>query len=307
MRWIQGFIQKHGEDNYIRCDAKTLTLRALLDEVSVAPFLAEKRLVILFGIPKFSKEDCKILKENIHPSTILLCIEQKGSGRSAGKKAFSEIAELKAFSVLKGRKVTEWMTVFAKQHGAVLTPNAAKMLIDAMGEDQMLLATEIQKLATAQNEIREQDVQRLIVPSSEGVVWSMTSYLCNGKSKEALFFVKKFLERGGDPFSLWTVLLYMLKNVVLVTTAVHSGARSAEEVAVKTGLTAWVVQGILPLAKRISERELTKFVERIVAAEKALKTGGYRVTDESTEELQSLIDAFIMHIPGTRLTSSPSV
>ena len=60
-RWIDEFSKKHGPENIVRVDGKGLTVRILLDEVGVMPFLAEKRLVIVDGVPKSTKEEIQAL------------------------------------------------------------------------------------------------------------------------------------------------------------------------------------------------------------------------------------------------------
>ena len=56
-RWIRGFAEKHGEENCSRIEGVGLSYGKLLDEVAVLPFTAQKRLVVVEGVPAFSKEE----------------------------------------------------------------------------------------------------------------------------------------------------------------------------------------------------------------------------------------------------------
>jgi DNA polymerase III delta subunit len=80
-KWKAQFIEKHGDQNYLMIQGNTTTFRQFLDEISVAPFLGDKRLIIIDGIPKFSKEEYETLPECIHPDCIVLFIDSKPDKR----------------------------------------------------------------------------------------------------------------------------------------------------------------------------------------------------------------------------------
>ena len=67
--WIAEFEKKYGPENLSRLQAKEITLPTLLDEISSVPFLAEKRLVIVQGIPSFAKEDIEMLPKSYTPTS----------------------------------------------------------------------------------------------------------------------------------------------------------------------------------------------------------------------------------------------
>ena len=101
LRWTGGFREKHGEENLLRLTARHLTVGALLDEVAVAPFIAEKRLVLIEGIPTLSKEEVEQLANMVHPQVIITFVDPKPDRRLAATKKLFDLATVKAFPPLR--------------------------------------------------------------------------------------------------------------------------------------------------------------------------------------------------------------
>lgn len=298
-RWTQEFVKKHGEDNMIRLEGKSQTLRTLLDEVSMMPFLAEKRLFVIDGIPKLDKEEVDVLLEQVHPQVIVLFSDPKPDKRLGGVKQLLAKADVKEFAPLKGPKLSEWVSAFAKANGAVIEPAARDMLIEYVGEDQELLSREVEKLALhAQGKpVTAYDVETMTIPTDEGVVWKMTDLLSAGRKKEAAAFVRKTLDRGGDAYGLWAILLSFLKNAAAARIALDSGVMSSKEIAEETGIHPFALRSLLPYVQKCKTSDLRSFVRWAAESDVRLKTGQLRATDEAPEELRTLLDRFVLTCP----------
>lgn len=298
-RWIQEFIKKHGEDNLIRLEGKSQTLRTLLDEVSMMPFLAERRLFAIDGFPKLDKEEVDVLLEQIHPQVIVLFSDPKPDKRLGGTKQLLAKAEVKEFAPLKGPKLADWVVSVAKENGATMEAAARDLLIEFVGEDQEMLAREVEKLAihAGSRPIARDDVELMTIPTDEGVVWKMTDLLTAGRKKEAAAFVRKTLDRGGDAYGLWAILLSFVKNAAAVRLAVDSGVTSSSQIAEETGIHPFALRSLLPYAQKTKTSDVHAFVRWAAESDIALKTGQLRATDEAPEEIRALLDRFVLACP----------
>ncbi len=298
-RWISEFVKKHGEENMVRVAGKHLTFRGLLDEVAVAPFIAERRLVVVEGLPLLTKEEVEGLPERVHLQTVVLFIEPKIDKRLAGGKQLLQTAEVKEFALLSGKAMLEWIHAFVISLGASIDVHATSLLLELLGSDQDMLAEELRKLALFANgrPIDASMVGELTLPTFEGVVWTLTDLLSAGRREEALLYAHRHLERGGDAYGLWAVLLGMLKNVVAVASARSSGQRDIRVIAEDLQVHFFAVRTLLPYASRIDPSALKRFLSDTVDADIALKTGAHRATDEAPQELLALIDRFILTAP----------
>lgn len=298
-RWVQEFTKKHGEDNMIRLEGKSQTLRSLLDEVSMMPFLAEKRLFVIDGIPKLDKEEVDVLLEQVHPQVIVLFSDPKPDKRLGGVKQLLAKADVKEFAPLKGPKLAEWLTAAALSNGATLDAKARDLLIEFIGEDQELLLGEVQKLAlhAGGKPITTEDIELMTIPTDEGVVWKMTDLLSAGRKKDAAAFVKKTLDRGGDAYGLWAILLSFLKNMAAVRLALDSGVASSKEIAEETGVHPFALRSLLPYVQKSKTADINAFLRWAAESDVRLKTGLLRATDEAPEEMRALLDRFVLTCP----------
>ncbi len=298
-RWIHEFERKFGAENCSRIDGSKSNVRSLLDEVSVQPFLSEKRLVVVDGVPKITKEEIQILAASIHPQNILLIVDAKPDKRSGGVKELLSVANVRTYQPKTGAPLKQWITAYAAQSGVRLNDRAESQLLEFTGEDQAALASEIDKLAAFKpgGTLTQDDVESLCVPSEEGVVWKISDLLATGSKTQALAYAHRLLDRGGDAYGLWAILTSMLKNLVAVHAAEEAGHRSAADIAESTGVHPFAVRSLLKHAQRTTTEQLRSFVSWAAEADIALKTGGIRATDEAPQEILALVDEFILRCP----------
>ena len=295
-RWKQQFISKHGPENLLLFNAKDHTLSDILDAVSVMPFIAEKRLVILEGIPKIEKEDFISLCSSIHPSTVLVIVEPKPDKRLGIVKEIERVAEKKIFSSLSPAELRSWLHALLSTLGSSMTSDAERALLSHVGSDQWTLEMELRKIAAGSktSEITVSDIDALAVPSGSQVIWKLTDLVGSKKSEEALRFLRWTIERGEDPYGLWSILLTMIKNLTFVFSALEAGHRDQRSIASATGLHPFAISGLLPLASAMNLERIHRLVAWASEADLQLKTGGYSYSPERPHEVILLTERAIL-------------
>lgn len=290
--WIGEFAKKHGDENLLRLEARETSIRALTDEVSVAPFIAERRLVIVDGIPSGEKEDIERLHRSMHPDTVLLFTDPKPDKRLSIVKFLMKIAECEEFRPLTTAALNKWFTDEMKTLGGSINPDAKAFLLDRLGNEQALLAQECRKLVLyAQGkEITRDHVEALVLCQSEKQVWELMDLLAQRKTAEAIQYVKRMLSQGESIIGLWNIFLWMMSNLVPVASAIDDGITTPGGIAKHIGMNMRNVQTLLPLIRSMSREQLTALVQRIVDYDIALKTGQIRASDQEPEELLSVIN-----------------
>ena len=297
-RWVDGFIEKFGEENVTLLDPKGTKIRDILDAVSASPFIAEKRLVVLNGMPKLEKEDIGRIGDIIHPSTLLLVIEPKPDKRLSATKELLAVADVKTFPLIKGAKLTQWMQQLAQECGSQITSAEALYLVDHVGEDQMLLASEVKKIAmfAEGRPMTRADIDSLVMLSTEQAGWKLMDLIAAGKVEDALTFAKDLMLRGESPYALWSRMLWMVSQLAVVTACVQEGDTNPAHIAKSAGVPFPTARTLIPLAKKIDVVTLKDIVDQFIEADIALKTGGYRSTVDATDEITALIDSCIARV-----------
>lgn len=296
LRWKAAFCTKHGPENFLEMQGKDSTSSDLLDAVSVMPFIAERRLVFIRGLPKIEKEELKQVADNIHPQVIVAMIEAKPDKRLGIVKTIAEVAQTKEFTSLSPRDLQAWAKDLVAKEDASIGDAAWKCLLQIVGTDQWMLDAELRKLSAfaGGKEITVSHTEELAVPSGEQVVWRMTDLIGGRKADEALAFFHNRLDRGEDPYGIWVILLNMVKNLTLVWAGLEDGLRDDRSIASAFGIHFFSVRGLLPLARSMSKEKVSALLNFAATADLALKTGGHHYTAERQEELIALTERTIL-------------
>lgn len=297
-RWVSEFTTKHGMENALQIDGTRLLLRPLLDEVSSTPFISGKRLVVINGVPRFTKEEMQVLFQSVHPDCILLFCDATPDKRLGGLKHLLTVATVKEFAPLRGKALVDWMRSECERNGSILEPLAADQLLLIVGENQDMLSQELRKLTLGRPTITADHVRLLAVPSGDQEVWQLTTLLSRGDLSSALRYAQSLLKSGEDPYSLWNVLLWLTRCLGAVALCSAEGERNPAKVASMTSVPFPTARMLLPMAQNIPPAQLKSLIHWAVAADRDLKTGGYKATGEASQELVALIDQLIVRCCG---------
>ncbi len=295
-RWESSFKAKHGEENLTRIDGCAIIFHELLDAVSSAPFISTRRLIILNGIPRMEQQQCALLLQYIHPCTLLLICDPNPDKRLTATKAFLKVAEVKAFPPLSQRKLVLWVVACCHSYGARMSERMAERLTVVVGGDQMLLAVEIEKLATYAygRDIVDADIDALVMLSAEQAGWKMMDLLGEGHSDRALLFANETIQKGESPEALWNMLLWIVSQIVCVNAALRDGKTTPVAVCKSVGVKPQTARTLIPMVRALPPEQLLAAVRAFVFADTKLKTGGFRSSAESPEEMLTIIDTCIL-------------
>lgn len=294
-RWTAEFTEKHGSENLSRLDGAGLAYRTLLDEIGVLPFIAEKRLVVVSGIPRFEKEQVEQLPDLIHPSCILLFVDPAPDKRLSGVKALLTMASVKTFPVLSGKALRDWTIGHAKVLGSVLDPDGADALIDLVGDDQDMLAGEVEKLSLLRvDRVTREHVTRLGVPSGDREVWLLMNEIATGDASRALRYARALQAHGEDPVSLWNILLWIVRSIGALSLAAAEGHTNPAKAAVAAGVPFPTARTLLGFASHLDRRKVYALVDWAANTDIAFKTGGFKATIDARQEVQALIDECVI-------------
>ncbi len=293
-RWTAEFVAKHGSENLLQLDGSEITLRSILDEVSASPFIGDKRLVIIQKLPKWTKDEMKLLIDAVHPSSILLFSDPAPDKRTGGYKELVASATIKEFSPLRGKMLRDWVISHAQRSSCQIQSAAIDTLLMIVGEDQDMLSQEIAKLALLGRPVTVADVRTLAVPSGEQEVWQLSTLISRGDLEGALAYTRTLMRSGEDPYSLWNILLWLVRSLAGVVLCVNEGERSPGKIASLAGVPPMTAKMLTPMAQSIPLSSIRELVSWAVAADRDLKTGGYKATGEAPQEIIALMEELVV-------------
>lgn len=317
-RWMKEFRERHGEENLTRLSASGLTPSAFLNEVASAPFIAERRLVVVDDIPSFSQEESSpgrrkaskgalsmnAVLAQVHPQAIVLFVAPKPDRRLTSTKELLEIATVKLFPPLSGEAMLRWIQEAFRTAGAKMESMVPMLLVERVGEDQRKLSQEVNKLSlfATGRPVTCSDVDALVVPSAEQTVWHLLDLLGDGRAEEAVLYCHRLLKAGESAQGIWTIFLWIVTSLVSVASAVHEGTTSIQNIMQATGVKFGAARALLPLARSCRMEQLNDLLLRVTDADISLKTGAWKAGADSEEELTALLDRCLLSFSAHKRT-----
>ena len=285
--YIAGFVGVHGTvavDKFIAEDIEATTLSGA---VTTMPFLSPRRMVVVrdYSTNKELVEEFEIIAAQVADTTDLVIIENHVDGRSKYLANLKKIAEVREFSHLDGDALVEWVMTHADQFGVLLTRQDAQYLIDRVGINQQLLASELTKLSLLDTTITRQTIDALTSPTPQSSIFTMLDAAFSGDTAQALKLYNDQRSQGMEPQAIMGMITWQLHTLTLVKAA---GSMAASDIASKAKLSPFVIRKNQTNAKRLSEHRIIAILEQAIATDRMLKSTRVNADDA----VQSLILSF---------------
>ncbi len=176
--------------------------REIMDASSTLPFMAPRRVVVLKDFHQFSAAQIKALTsyfEQPCETTCMIILSQKEP--KAGLKAKWSVFTFK----IRESDIPVWLRKKAQTEGVQFAAGAADHLIELIGPDIGLLASEIEKLKhSGLKKISVDDIAGSTGISREYTSFNLIDALTAGKKTEAFRILKRLFE--GKSFDATAVL-----------------------------------------------------------------------------------------------------
>ena len=251
------------------------------------------RLVVVEGVERWRADDADALAAYLEsPSaTSVLALVAEGAVRQAGLvKAVEKVGQVLRFDVPKPRDPSGWVRAEFERVGARANAEAARALVDLVGDDVTELASEVDKLATwaAGAEIGRREVEALAVSAGDTFVWALTDAWGDRDCARVLAACESLLERRTkEPFASAAALAGYVGRVRAAQRLAADGANTTE-VAKRLGIKDYPARKALGHARNYGPDELDAAVVRLAELDAALK-GASRLAAELELE-RALVD-----------------
>lgn len=279
-------------------DGQQVTLDQLRAVVGTAPFLAEKRLVIVQGLlgrfeaggkprrrkkaaPPAEREaehrsfaDCLT---KIPDGTVLVLVDGKIKGGNPLLKQLSPRAEVRSLPLLKEERLRQWVRQGVAEQGAAISPEAVDLLAKLVGGNLWIMTNEINKLAlfASGRRIEVEDIRAVVSSAQETSVFAMVDAILDFKVGVAEQLLEQLLERGASTAYLLAMLSRQVRMIVQAG-ALRRQRRPDVEIQDRLGLTSeFALRKTLDQAQRYPLGRLREVYDKLLETDLAIKTGKY--------------------------------
>jgi len=284
--------------NVVFLDATKVEPGKILSEISSAPFLAEKRMIIIENILSLSDKEflggiVKKVEEESFPETNIIIFWQ-GENKSKVKEAdlleklLVKIKYAKEFPLLVGAHLMQWVkNEVPARGGNVSTPALSFLVTNAVG-DMWTLNSLLDQLVAYKNgeEIDLKAVGEFLDEKVDDNVFNMVNAIVTGNKKQALKLLQEQRRLGEDDFKLFGLIIWQFRALLSLRDLFENDDRMTSDLAAKkTGLNPFVVKKSWPLVKNFTSDKLKTLYQGIIEMDLKAKTG--------QADLSLMLDLFV--------------
>jgi DNA polymerase-3 subunit delta len=235
-------------------------------------------------VPEAGKGQSKALLaylDHVPESSELVLIEDQVIGGGPILRRLLELQQVGRARILtcarpKKADLPAWIRTRAKQHHVKLDVMAIADLAEFVGDDLRQLDQELSKLAdyaAGGKEVSSADVRRLVPATRTASVFDLVDALGAGNMATAGKLMQHALDVDGEhPLRLLTMIGRQYRLLIQVKALQAAGVKPPE-IARTLNAADWTVPKLLAQAGKHSFARLQRAMERVLAADEAIKTG----------------------------------
>jgi len=277
--------------NLNRLDGRTFNLDELLPIAAAAPFLAKRRLVILFHPTarvegEAAQEKFRQRLSKIPHTTALALVEYKTltsyKQRKSGKLHWlqqwalehKEIALFNEYPLPDRAGMHAWIMEQARRYGGQITPQAAWHLQELVGVQKRLADQEIQKLlayTNYQGPVEFEDVVKLVADAGLSDIFVLVDAVGNGDRQRALTMLRRLLEVQ-EPGGIFGMLVRQYRMLLISREILNQGGGS-QQVVEQFRIPPFAANKVVTQARQFSMSGLEAAYHRLLEADERVKSG----------------------------------
>jgi DNA polymerase-3 subunit delta len=299
--WKKEFVKKHDESNLeVFEDIDTKQIGTLINSIESQPFLAEKRMIIIKGLPLAANTKKKIETEALEESltdipetSLVIFVATKPDKRGKFYKWMAKNAKLESFDLPKGREMQSWVIQRLQKNGMNIDAQAASLLILYCGEDIVRINGELKKLQLLDREsISTADIQKFVSPTPEGKIFQSLDLMGKASRQETLRSFEKLFQTGQDPMMVFFMLVRQVRLLLQMRSLLDRNMpRPALQKKMK--LAPFQVGMLSKQAETFRFDQLRKAYSRLSKMDFKIKTGRIPSSSQGEELLQLSIEQFL--------------
>lgn len=269
--------------NYHKLTAETFDLRTFADCVENLPMMAERTMVVVdeIDIFKFNEADREqigqILSDIPEYCTVVFTYETTPFKPDKRLKKLWDAVEKNSvmveFQKQSQRDLVNWISRHFAASGKRITPELCVYLIDITGGTMTALSGEISKICaySGAEEICKSDIDAVVEPVMDAVVFQMTDLLGQGAYGSALLKLRQLLKMQHEPIAILGAIGGHFRRLSTAKILLDNG-KNASDLMKLTGLSDYPARKTVSAAGRFSARFYEKAAQLILDCDVKMKT-----------------------------------
>jgi DNA polymerase III subunit delta len=242
------------------------------------------RLIVVEGVERWKADDVEPVVaylEDPAPENVLALMTDAPQKLAGLLSAAEKAGKVLRFDVPKPRDPSVWVRGEFERLGVRADADAARALVEIVGDDVVELASEVEKIAVwaGGDPVGRREVEALAVPTSETFVWALTDAWGARDVGGVLNACETLLERRTrEPFGIAAALASYVGRV-RAAQALHGEGLGTPVIAKRLRIKDYPARKAVQHASNYTRDELEAAVVRLAALDAALK-GASRLAPE---------------------------
>ncbi len=286
---VEGFKGKRDPTgmNVVVLDAQKDKEERIFEELVAAPFLAEKRMLLIENLltnkkTKLQKSFLELLEAKRIPETTTLILWEEGKiFKGDAGKLFEILKQEKyaqEFSSLTGRELSKWIVGELSARSATIDPLALEFIVTNACDDSWYIHSLLDQLiAYASGEpITIDHVKVFLKETVDDNIFNLIDALVskNSNSKKVFAMIAEQYRKGEDAQFIFAMIMRQFKILLQLSDMYERGIRERDEIfARQLGLHPFVVKKSLSLSQKYSFEDLKSIYRELLEIDSKTKTG----------------------------------
>lgn len=290
LNYYLGQLKRHLVDeltesfNFHKLTQENFDIREFSDAVESLPMMAEHTFVWVDDIDIFKlNEDERekiqqILADIPDYCTVLFSHEtQEWKPDARYRKLYQTVTEnacVVEFPKQELRDLIAWVTRHFSANGKKISPDLCSYLIELSGGTMITLSGEISKICaySGADTIVKEDIDSVVEPIMDALVFQMTDMLAEGKYADALCKLQTLLKMQEKPLAILGAIGNHLRQMSAVRILLDSGESYNKLSSLFPRLPDFVARKLANSCKRFSPRFYKISAELVMEADRKIKT-----------------------------------
>lgn len=269
-------------------DLAETPVELVVEEAETAPFLAERKLIVVRDSTIFiaGKESAKIehrvekLLEYLgnpadYSVLVFLAYADKLDERKKVVKSFKAAAPVISFAPMSENELSGWVTKQFGKSSVSIGSETVDVLLKRAGTSLGALSAEIEKLslfAGAGGSVGSADVEKLVAIGTEQSVFVLIEHIANLKLQQAMAIFYDLLKQREEPIKIVSLIARQFR-IMLQVKEMSGQNYSQQQMAGQLGLHPYAVKIAAEQAKRFEPSRLRGILASIAKLDHEIKTG----------------------------------
>ncbi|MEA2626510.1 MAG: polymerase subunit delta [Candidatus Binatota bacterium] len=183
----------------------------------------------------------------------------------------AEIGDVE-FPPPRASEASAWVEAEARRRGHRLARGVPELLVELVGCDLLTLRRTVEVLSLAAGEgatIDEATVSAMVPAANAHAFYVLQDALTARDGRRAVTLLREAFADAQPPELLLGVLFAELRRLLIA----RESRSAADYPAQETRTQPWKVKDLIPASRRFSKRDLARALDRLAAADVAIKTG----------------------------------